>query len=367
MILPTLGKLFPEQRTIYDHKIDQPLFVAGPPGSGKTSLAVMRAMFLVNQSQSVVVVTRNRMLAALADHLGGDVVYNATTMHALVAQDYANRFKEEVPQPSQRFRFDWESVIKRYAASSATPRYNQIIVDEGQNLPPRFFEWARRFGGDVLTVFADENQASHDETSTLEQISTNGNLSSAKRLTHNHRNTPEIAALAAHFHSSSRLPPATVVKGGGGETPRLLAVSSWDDLAGRIAKRLTNRSESIGVIVRAKAETAVVYQKVKALLGSGYRVDYYTGDRVRGVEHGIRILDAGVTVLTGEAVIGLEFETVYLTDLIRSLPCRTPSQQRRMYMLCARAQKALYLVDGVPRSLTAEEKASLPRPPLLEL
>ena len=66
MKLPKLDDLIDEQSVVYDHRPNEHLFVAGPPGSGKTSLAVLRARFLGDLGQTVALVTRNRMLASLA-------------------------------------------------------------------------------------------------------------------------------------------------------------------------------------------------------------------------------------------------------------------------------------------------------------
>jgi superfamily I DNA/RNA helicase len=48
MNLPSLDDLTPEQWSVYDQPPDASLIVVGPPGSGKTSLAVHRARFLVS-------------------------------------------------------------------------------------------------------------------------------------------------------------------------------------------------------------------------------------------------------------------------------------------------------------------------------
>ncbi|KPW60154.1 hypothetical protein ALO82_200178 [Pseudomonas syringae pv. broussonetiae] len=89
------------------------------------------------------------------------------------------------------------------------------------------------------------------------------------------------------------------------------------------------------------------------------RIDAYTSKNKSGSEKNIQLMTPGVTVLTGESAIGLEFETVYLQDLARSLPCAQPDQYRRLYMLCARARDNLALIDG-PSALTASQYDSLP-------
>jgi len=362
--LPTLDQLFPEQWTVYEHPNDVPMFVVGPPGSGKTSLAILRTLYLVNQDLSVVVVTRNRMLAALAQHLGGNASFRATTMHHFITKDHSNRLGSFAPEPT-RYQYDWDAIIAAYAAAGLQPRYDHIIVDEGQNLPPAFFEWARRFGGRCLTVFADEDQSTCEQTSTLQEIAFTGSLGEPVRLATNHRNTPEIAAVAEHFHRSAILPPGVVTSAAGGEKPKLVQSTSWANLADRVATRLKNRREAIGVIVRKIDEAKAMETLLKARLAASDRVDCYTSTDVSGSEASIMVLDPGVTVLTSESVIGLEFSTVFLGDVSRSLPPTDAERFRRMYMLCARARSALFIVNGLP-TLTAAQLASLPDASLLD-
>ena len=367
MKLPALDDLVGKQWSVYDHPPDESLFVAGPPGSGKTSLAVLRARFLAGPplAKSVALVTRNRMLAALAQELG-NAEFKATTMNSLVSKDYAPRFRRYVPQfreYSPAIVYDWDAILNDYEQEEVEPLYDHMVVDEGQNLPVGFFHWASRYGARTLTIFADEDQATDAQHSSLSEISNATGLVEIVRLTDNHRNTPEIAEVAEHFHESKILPPAIVQRPAGGEVPQLLRVGSLDELTQRVATRYRNRGESIGVIVPLKKDAYDLYSSIKKRLPIE-RVDVYTSDNAQGTEADIRLLDPGITALTGESVIGLEFDAVFLLDLRRSLPCTSAEDHRRMYMLCARARDALLLIDWPPY-LTGRQLAALPAPPVL--
>ncbi len=361
MKLPALDDLIDEQRTIYEHPPDVSLFVAGPPGSGKTTLAVHRARFVANVGQTVVVVTKNRMLAALARELGGDV-FETATMNRHVWNDHRNRLGTNPPEV-QKYFYDWDAIDTNYVAAQLTPPFDHLVVDEGQNLPPGFFAWARKHGAKTITVFADEDQAIDDQRSSLQEICDAADLPDPVRLTQNHRNTPEIAAVAKHFHQSQVIPAGVVRRGRGGEVPRLVRVTSPADLVQAVVTRFRNRGEAIGLVVRTKQEAVDLQADIATAL-AGTRVDQYTSDSYGGAEHDIRILEPGVTILTGESVIGLEFDAVFLLDHSRSLPCTNSADRRRMYMLCARARDALVVVDG-PENLTPVQIAALPPPTIL--
>ncbi len=362
MRLPNLNDLIEEQMVVYEHAPDQSLFVAGPPGSGKTSLAILRANFLKNTGQQVCLVTKNRMLKRLASQLGGGDI-RTETMHRFVTTAYSRTIGGNTPQ-EPAYEFDWDKIIAAYTAAGYAPSLDHLVIDEGQNLPRGFFQWAVRFGARTVTVFADEDQTTDPQrlSSSLADI-VNAGLPEPRRLHENHRNTAEIAAVAEHFHRSSLLPPGVVRRGRGGETPKLVNIDSWGTAAMMIAARYRNRGESIGVIVYLKDDVRTLKDLLSVALPDA-RVDSYTSSSPEGSED-INMLSPGVTVLSSESVIGLEFDAGYLQDLKRSLPCNLPEQFRRLYMLCARARNSLTLLNG-PDSLSPAELASLPGPILLE-
>lgn len=362
MRLPNLNDLIEEQLVIYEHPPNQSLFVAGPPGSGKTSLAILRANFLRNTGQSVCLITKNRLLKRLASQLSSGFI-RTETMHRFVAKAYSDRFGKFAPE-IRKFEFNWDEIMTTYTAVSHTPLLNHLVIDEGQNLPREFFQWAISFGARTVTVFADEDQTTDPQrlSSSLTDIMNSG-LPEPRRLHENHRNTAEIAAVAEHFHRSNLLPPGVVRRGRGGEKPRLVNIASWDEAAMIISARYRNRGESIGVILYLQDDVRRLTNLLIAALPDA-RVDSYTSRSPEGSED-INFFSSGITVLSSESAIGLEFDTGYLQDLKRSLPCNFPEQFRRLYMLCARAKSSLTLLNG-PYSLSPAQLACLPGPILLE-
>ncbi|WP_413707142.1 hypothetical protein [Ralstonia sp. Ralssp110] len=357
MKLPKLDDLVDEQLAVYEHAANEHLFVAGPPGSGKTSLAVLRARYLRELDVRPVLVTRNKMLATLAGQLHGEGLVTQT-MNSFVTGTYRDRFQCVTPQ-IQPYLYDWDAIIDSFAKAKAEPELGHLVIDEGQNLPAGFFRWAVRFGARTVTVFADEDQTTDPLRASLQDIVSAG-MPAPIRLKTNHRNTAEIAEVAEHFHRSSVLPPGVVQRGRGGETPRLVQCRSWADLAALVAARFRNRAQAIGVIVYRRDDVSQLQSMLVEALPTGTRVDAYRGDHSATVG-GIRLLDKGITVLSSESAIGLEFDTVYLQDLSRSLPCRSVEDFRRMYMLCARARDGLILIDG-PDALNIEQIGDLPDP-----
>ena len=364
MRLPTWDELSgdEEQLEVLEAPLDEPLFVAGPPGSGKTSLAVWRGDALAELYGETPVVTYNRMLRRslqlVAD--ANEINIHASTMQSFVWNDYKQRTGMPVPTlPQDRYAYQWQSMIQRLADHQ--PDADALVVDEGQDLPPRFFVYASRFVAKALSVFADEEQAISGHGSTLEEMRDAAGLPDPLILSENHRNTPEIASLAEHFHRG-RLPAASVIRPSTGDLPVLVRSTSDEATATSVANELRNRAGSIGVIVSQNATGDSVCEFLSDKL-QRQRVDKYSNKMQNEDEIDVRA--TGITVLNKESVKGQEFDTVFILELEDFIPCTNDAEFRAMYMMCTRARDRLYLVHG-PEPLSREARAALPDEDVLE-
>ena len=364
MRLPTYDELSEdeEQLDVLEAPLDEPLFVVGPPGSGKTSLAVWRGDALAELYGKTPVLTYNRMLRRslhlVADEHGVDI--RASTMHSYVGTDFRQRARAVVPTVGpDPHDFDWRAMITRLAGAGRV--HEALVVDEGQDLPSGFFTYADLFVAKVLSVFADEEQAIGRSRSTLAQIKTAASLPDPIILSENHRNAPEVARLAEHFHRG-RLPAATVVRAGVGDVPQLVRTSGEPETAARIANEFHNRGGSVGVIVSWNETGKVIGTALREQLPN-VRVDRYSSQRRN--EDSIDVRGTGITILNKDSVKGQEFDTVFILELDRFIPCRTDADFRAMYMMCTRARDHLHLVYG-PAPLSAAAQGALPGEGVIE-
>lgn len=366
MRLPTWDEIqsVGEQRDVLEYPLDRSLFVAGPPGSGKTVLAVYRAQMAATlmpdeEKSPVEIVTFNRMLRRLLDMLK-ETELLVRTMHSFVWHDYQRRTGERPPkQPHDSHSHDWDSMSSCLEETQERPNRSHLVVDEGQDLPRGFFEYASRYVSDTITVFADDDQALNNQRTTLEQIRAAADLADPIILRRNHRNTPEIARLAEHFHTG-RLPAATVVRSSLKELPRLVRSGSLHSTAGLVTNWCNTRGGNIGVIVNRNETGRNLYDNLCQRLPKR-RVDFYSNREKN--EESIDLLEPGVTILNKASAKGQEFDAVFILELEAFIPCTTDVERRAMYMMCTRARDHLFLVH---ERLSVRAEAALPDASVLE-
>ena len=370
MRLPTWEELtsVPEQLDVLEYPLDQSLFVVGPPGSGKTVLAMHRAQRVTefeaernSAPSSADVVTFNRMLRRLLTLMSEGGV-SAYTMQSFVWNDYGARLGEQPARHEHdRYAYAWDEMLTRLEQARVRPNRAHLVMDEGQDLPQEFFSYVRRYVARTMSVFADEDQALRNRRTTLEDIKAATGLADPVILQNNHRNVPEIARLATHFHGG-RLPVARVLRTSSGELPRLVRSRGLDLTAARVSNWCTNRGGTIGVIVDQNDTGRALHPDLVERLPER-RVDIYENRQKN--ENTIDVTVPGVTILNKESVKGQEFDAVFILELERFVLCGSDAERRAMYMMCTRARDHLFLVYG-PNALAERAEAALPGTAILE-
>jgi hypothetical protein len=201
------------------------------------------------------------------------------TMHSFAHKDYQKRTgKSPGSHGSNAYNYDWSEMLATLKGHpNSGPTWDHIIVDEGQDLPPGFFRYLHEHVTIVLTVFADEDQALGDRRTTLKQIREAADLPNPILLHENHRNTPEIAAMAEHFHSGM-LPAATARRTGIGQRPRLIRKRGIGDTVEFIATWFENRGGTVGVVVSSNATGYHIHKELRTRLPET-RVNFYISTR----------------------------------------------------------------------------------------
>ena len=351
MQLPTYDEIARDhkQLEVYERPFDQSLFVVGPPGSGKTVLAVHRAQILAGAGKPALLVTYNRVLRRLITQLTEGQI-DASTMHSFVGHHYRAQATTQVPsRVDDEYDFDWDGMFSTLQKRGVAPGAVHAIVDEAQDLPDSFFRYLRDFVASAVTVFADEDQALRADRSTLHDIKTAGRFDDPVLLGANHRNTPEIARVAEFFHAGDA-PVPEVKRRRSGELPRVQAYR-MESATALIANWYKARGDRVGVAVVHNETGESLYSRLRDRLPKE-AVRIYTTDRKN--EDKIDLLERGITILNVGSIKGQEFDTVFVMEMGELVFHNNAVNQRKMYMLCARARDNLFLMhegDGLPDAL----------------
>jgi hypothetical protein len=359
--LPTYQDLSREQHEVYFMRLDGTHLVTGPPGTGKTVMALWRAQALNVDDRPVNILMHSNVLKGYTSLAAAEVGVDGgvETYRRWFKNQWNKAYGADPPMvPGEKWSYDWSEVVLKVVTDP--PRFDgltDVLVDEGQDLHPSFYRVLQLLAKNA-TVFADENQRIGDDNSLLEDIALGlGRATERHLLTVNYRNTAEIAALAAHFYcgAPTGIPDLPERRG---ELPLLRRHRDLDDLADLVVRHEQTFSDrSIGVILPRTYLQAALFKvldkrrtrrPVQAYLPSG-------GDRRHW---SMDFAEPGIRIINHWQAKGLEFDTVFLPEL--QLEDRDPSSadvKMRYYVACSRAREELWLSwsgDGPEPAVVAD-------------
>lgn len=356
MDLPVFQRLSKEQLAILNLPLDGSFLVGGPPGTGKTVMAVYRARMLNESGRAVRLMMRSKLLkhytSSAADALNIQAV--CTTYHSWTWKFYKNNYGNDVPQTAP-YVFDWKAIQhKVFQKRPQKDVITHIIIDEGQDLPEQFYESLTLAICSNVTVLADENQRITDTNTQFEKIAESTGVAKEHIyfLRKNYRNTRQIAELAEHFYIGTPVgkadPPDRE-----GPLPEVIRTSArtaeQDPTAEFIARYArTNATHTVGVLVPNKDLLFHLNRTIKRSGDGASRdplsVEYYVSQGGKTPPK-IDITSPGVKLVCFESAKGLEFDTVFLPYLDQfSYSLSSPNTKMLLYVLLSRARDNLYLM-----------------------
>jgi superfamily I DNA/RNA helicase len=372
MKLPNSEDLDEQQIAVFMAGLKEDLLVCGPPGTGKTVMALYRAQMIsrLDKRTKFWVIMYNRLLRRYTENNldaggfknGGLIGERIRTMHQWIYA-WGKSWGWGSPEIA-KFVYDWDEVIRRLIGKESriqrrATNWNHIIIDEGQDFAPGFYKMLQivkmlgeTFGQKMaLTVFADENQRIHEgANSSIEEIRKEIEFSKgvATSLTINYRNSKQIAELAANFYVGLPTGIPDLPDREGGVSPSLLSFSSHRNEIGRIATfAQQNEDLTVGIIVENNSIRESVVNVLRSLLSAaGINVQTYDYSKTNDELVVMELEKPGaVVVLCGASCKGLEFDAVFITSLEKySLnPSLETEFRMNMYVRISRAREYLFL------------------------
>ena len=171
MRLPSYQELSKEQDKINNLPLDGSYLVTGPPGTGKTVMALYRAQMLTKKAKQVQLLVYSRLLSQYTEtaitELGISGVVE--TFFSWFATFYRRHYRHNAPTTAP-WVYDWPDILQSVNRDPPPAQsLPYLLIDEGQDLSELFYPVAR-YLSKYLTVFADENQRLMEDNSTLDAI-----------------------------------------------------------------------------------------------------------------------------------------------------------------------------------------------------
>ena len=346
--LPGIDDLNKDQDKVLRLPEDGQFLVVGGPGTGKSVVALLRAM-KYQKSKNYTFLTFNKVLLNATKQLVGFNL-NSYTLDSWFGKIYWRTFKENVPNQKNKFRVpDYDLIIKNLEDEELEVSPDHIIVDEGQDKPPKYYESLLHFGIENFFIVADQNQQITKENSTRQELTDLLGLEvqDVIELKENYRNSHPIGVLTSHFFTdpSSPLPtlPSTSKTSLG--IPSLYTYSNYQSSIQLILREFDKDNRNlIGVIV-ATNELRESY--VKSLQNMETTLDNpratistYSAKSKDPIN--VNFSNSGIVVLNDMSIKGLEFDIVFvIIDGFKIHDNDQESMKKRFYVITSRAIKKL--------------------------
>ena len=373
MKLPTQQQLTVEQKTPISAPMTQSMIVTGPPGSGKTVVAIyrMRQARKVDPDRTVTAITYSKLLAHYM-HDGGDKT-QASTYHLWLWR-YWTKCTGSSPPLFEPYHFDFSSMIdhaEKISSSNAAmfARWNwgHLVIDEAQDLPLKFFELLQvlmtKFGNEpaktrpVLTVLLDDNQttrftrkprADTDERDivTINRIKEDF-PATVYELRKNHRNTSEVSKFSSHFYigtTSGIAEPSSRA----GDVPRLRTYQSNQQLAAFVFSQAQTKACAVGVFLDQSTQVENLMRELETFKRNDLMVkvqSFLSRQRTFVTNIAFDTPGGSVTVMCRDSAKGLEFDIVVIggLDTMSDINLHDDDAKMALYVLTTRPRQELVI------------------------
>jgi len=363
MRLPNESQLSLEQKEVCYAPTESTALVYGPPGSGKTVVAIFRQNALKKKKQKVQVLVFNKVLSR----------YTAIdkTFYSWLHGWWSSATRKRFPMV-EGYQCDFARAIElikteHRSSIEAKGNWGHLVIDEAQDfardahrmlyLVAKYFDKLPVKERPSILILADENQRLQEHhNSTLEEIEEAYLLgdNDIYQLRKNYRNTLEVANLAKEFYTGlpTGIPESPTRRG---DKPKLIATKDLNDVVDRIERHVkAHENEEVGVLVHYDATRRKLFNRLqKRFEGTKVTVQTYSSHKKDPNNDAAKLhfdKKGTITVLCFASSKGLEFDTVFMPQLqeISVGDGNVMSFRMNMYVMISRARERLVLMASDP-------------------
>jgi superfamily I DNA/RNA helicase len=364
--LPGIHELSKEQERAIRLPMEGCHLIVGGPGTGKTVVTLLKLRRHAQQPQKreSLFLVYNHLLHETARQLFGKGM-NSSTWKSWFMSTYYEHMQEPIPKLESDSDFkpiDWQTVIENITEMDASNQQGKpfLFIDEGQDMPPQFYDALIRLGFENFYVVADQNQAITSENSSRQQLQDAfaSDSDQVVELTQNYRNAFPVARLASAFYPGDPATPPLVLppQSSSGQAPFLIEYGPgcrlvFETVIERILK-LADRDprKLVGIIAPSNSVREKYLNTIRQMAGSSSIKLDSGAPRVVTYAYGkksdLKFDEGGIFVINAQSCKGLEFDTVFIAD-IHAFHCHPGIQdekKRLFYVMVARARERVFLL-----------------------
>ncbi len=336
------------------------------PRHGKFVLALLRSRRHHVDKDHYLFLVYNHLLHQVSRHLMNDTLTSRTWQSWFY--DFFNECtKQAIPllPPNQENNWqniDWENVLKIITTVDSIKKQDSLpflIIDEGQDMPPQFYQALReKLGFENIYVVADQNQQIiPDINSSIQNIKDELDISKEIDLKDNYRNSYQTARLAREFYTGDPAspPPDLPPMKRTAKMPLLLEYGekrryNFKSVIHAILKTADrDPSKLLGIIapdnvVRKRYLDGLSNVNLKLDNGTPKIQTYQSGDDAAKLTFN----EGGIMVINAQSCKGLEFDVVFLADIDRHYcnPMFIDETKRLFYVMVARARENVIMLKN---------------------
>jgi len=368
--LPGIRDLNKDQEDVRALPKEGQHLIIGGPGTGKSVLALLRSRRHHSENEDYVFLVFNHLLNQASKHLFEDKLKSQQWQAWFKVQFIALTGEEDVPKmpPKNGWKeIDWDGVLKVINELEQLPEkdFPFLVIDEGQDMPPQFYQSLINLGFENFFVVADQNQQIKPDLNSTRQdiqrvlaIDANDVIELRK----NYRNQYSIARLAQEFYTGDPAsPPPELPKAKSSVEVPVLIEYKADEFKNVIQKVLKTADRNPEWLIGVIAPNNNVRERyVKALNGAEVKLDnerpiiktYNTSNRSN-----VSFDEGGIMVINAQACKGLEFDFEVLADINEHKLWNSISdqQKRLFYVMVARARNRIIMLKEAGKACPIEE------------
>lgn len=346
--LPRQDQLTKDQRKVLRLPAEGQYLIVGAPGTGKSVVALLRLQALAN-TENVHFLTFNHVLNHANKYLVDDSF--ETKMNSAMSWLYSlhwNACRQLIPEEND-YQPNYDQVIKNFEKHGLKLDGHSLIIDEGQDLPPAWYEAVESLHIENFFVVADQNQQITEHHSSRVELETCLALDSDDviELKENWRNTMPIATFCSYFYTDKASPKPAIPDRPSVNIPILYEYDVLDKVKEQILKEYDfDPSKLIGVFVANNLKREDWVKRLAKDDNSRNNpspvIMTYSASQKGNVN--IDFGQGGIVVLNDMSVKGIEFDTVFIqTDGFQNKSGNEESLKKRLYVMSSRAREKLYL------------------------